>query len=191
MLRPSNGWRDGVTRRRGIEMIQNFGTPHIQMIAEQIAVSRATLYYWWNEYLKTGKLSPSRNRESKQWSCLQPDHLVLALQDLDQQPMLHIKELRAIIAEQTHGVLYSTSQIQHEVERAGYTRKVLEYKALEQSQPLRELYLARIRSMNTSQLIFVVETHADESDLRRRHGYCVRGQPAFVRVRNYLHGTGN
>jgi hypothetical protein len=71
--------------------------------------------------------------------------------------------------------------------------QILEYRAKEQSIPLRNAYWAFMRENNFSarQLVFLDETHCKPNDLRRKYGLSMRGVPAFMYVNRSAHGIGN
>ena len=93
-----------------------------------------------------------------------------------------------------YGILYSREQLCEALNAAGLTRKViiifiysilleyyrsssfffknevLEYRAREQSVPLRALYWQFIRRFSARQIVFFDETHVKPNDLRRKYG---------------------
>jgi hypothetical protein len=101
------------------------------------------------------------------------------LPNLDEDPFLYHKEDAQIILEQT-GQLYTDDQIRQALDKEGYTRKKLDLRAMEQSEPLRRMYFSHMEKLCPSQLVFVDESHVNEEDVRRQYGYAIHGQPAFV-----------
>ena len=89
-----------------------------------------------------------------------------------------------------YGWRYEGTEVWKAVEKAGLTRKVLEYRALEQSGPLRQVHLAARAMFLAKQIVFYDETHCKPNDLRRKYSYGFRGLPAFMYVAQNLHGTG-
>jgi transposase len=109
----------------------------MRLVSELCNVAVSTLYIWWHQFIENGSWEPPVGfRHRHQWTGLDPDSLFLVLGALDRTPMLYLDELKQMI-QQNYGRDYSTSNIQHAIEQQGYTRKCLEYRALEQNQSLK------------------------------------------------------
>jgi len=63
--------------------------------------------------------------------------------------------------------------------------------AREQSQPLRNLFMAMLKQFSAAQLVFMDETHCNPEALRRKYGYAIHGWPAFLKIYNTAHGDSN
>lgn len=176
-------------RERVIGRVMNEGRQAIPTIAGQMRVSQASIYRWLDLFAETGSLQPHRRQATKGWACLEPEHVGYVLECLQNFPMLYMAEL-VLLVRIRYNVVYTAQQIHHAITKAGYTRKVLEYRAREQSQPLRQMYRNHIAQIPASCLVFMDETHCKPADLRRRYGYAYEGQPAFFYVFNSAHGEG-
>lgn len=85
--------------------------------------------------------------------------------------------------------MYSRKEISRALVHANFSRKVLEYRAAEQSAPLRSIFKRFIVRFSARQLVFLDETGGDPNT-RRRYGLSRVGSPAFLYVRNSAHGKG-
>ena len=155
-----------------------------------------TIQVWCLAWLNHGKIGPSRKRTEKGWRRVLSVHLELAKNILDDVPTTYYEELCAQIAI-NYGVLYNKQQMCDALHAAGCTRKVnnldawtliywhklyikvLEYRAMEQSAPLRQLYRVFISRFDSRMLVFFDETHLAPNDIRRKYGLSFKNMPAF------------
>lgn len=123
----------------------------------------------------------------KGFSCLPPEHFRIVEDAIRREPLLYLHELSNLVQTQI-GIRYSNEQVYSALENAGYTYKVLDFRAREQSAPARAFFMATMGGFSAHQLVFVDESHAKPEDVRRKYGYALRGQPAFMYIYNVAHG---
>lgn len=129
--------------------------------------------------------APARHRTPKGCSSIPPQHFQHAVEAITRYPLLFYHELSQVIHFHK-GVIYSNDQVRHAMDSAGYTRKVLEFQAKEQFEPLRQVFRAAISQHAAHHLVFVDETHASPEALRRKYGYAIHNRPAFVKIKREM-----
>ena len=167
-------------------VVQN-GTVIIPTLAIHYNIGEATIYKWYHDLVYSNRRVAERKRTRKPFSCIPPEDSIFAIMALEDYPLYYLNELCSIVQEQTNHH-YTISQMHSALKELGYTRKILEYRALEQCQPLRALYRAGIAQFSSHQLVFFDESHVKPEDIRRKYGHAVRGAPAFLYVYNSAHG---
>lgn len=171
-----------------LEDVAHLGTREAQQVAEVHSIARSTVYAWQRQRLYEGIMEPQRKRTPKGFSCIPPEDMTVALRALDEWPLYYLDELCTIVFEAT-GHQYHWKQMSKALLRRGYTHKKLEYRAMEQSRPLRLLYRANVRRYYSAhQLVFFDESHVKPEDVRRKYGISRKGRPAFFYIRHHVHG---
>lgn len=163
--------------RRALECAQQNG----------ITVCRRTITKWRREWRIHNRSGPARTRRRKTYSRVPHEHLIHALRVLEMFPLLYEGELSEIIFQQTN-YRYTNDQISRALDFEGFSRKKLDFRAKEQSIPLRILFRSAVSQFSANQLVFADETHAKPEDVRRKYGYAIDAKPAFMRIRNMAHG---
>ena len=180
---------DKYTRERVLSLYILFGPLCIPLINEIFHVSERTVFNWVAALRDRNQTAPARHRTPKGWSSIPPEHFQFAINALNQYPLLFHYEISQVIHMHT-GITYSNDQVRHALDDAGYTRKVLEFQAKEQFEPLRQIFKAAIAQHSAHQLVFVDESHASPEALRRKYGYAIHNRPAFMKINNVAHGEG-
>jgi transposase len=96
----------------------------------------STIKEWLHDFYNHGKIGPYRKRRHKGWSRIEPDHLEIVIEALKLSPTAYYAELCDLIFMQT-GHTYVKEQMCEALNKAGWTRKVLDYRAIEQCAPVR------------------------------------------------------
>ena len=168
-------------RQRAIYLMFSWGVGQIPLIAEILGMCTSTLWKWQAAFVENGQTEPDRTRRRKLAHRLEePLHVELAKRLYLRWPMAFPHEIAHAVNQQFPGCHYNGRQVWHCMRANNITRKVLEYRAKEQSEPLRHIFKAVLSQFTASQLCFLDETHTASKDLRRKHGYGGRGAPAFV-----------
>ena len=103
------------------------------------------------------------------------EHVAVLLNICDAVPHLYVDELQEEL-ERRCGVRYSWSVVERALLRNHYTAKVLVKMAAQRDVLEREDYAERIAGIPASNMVFIDESHFEDSMLRRRRGRAPRGE---------------
>lgn len=179
--------KDNFIRERSLEAYKAEGTKALAGLKALYKVSPRQVYRWVAEERTHGVKTPQKKRRPKGYHCVAPQHFNIIKTVLADQPLLFLKELVEIVATET-GKRYTVDQVRVSLKKAGYTRKMLDYRAREQCAPARVLFLLSMNRFHARQMVFVDETHTKPEDVRRKYGYALSGSPAFMYIPNMAHG---
>ena len=104
------------------------------------------------------------------------DELII-LQLVCENPSVYLCEIQAKLLEAT-GTTASIATICRALKNFGFSRKRLQFVALQRSDILIAKYQAEVSMYDSSAFVFVDETGCDHKDTIRRFGYSLRGFPA-------------
>ena len=151
-------------RRLVLADIVRFGKKEIASVARHFELGLTTVKEWYIDYLHCRKTESARKRRPKGFSRIPPQDLAFGIEALNNWPLNYMDELCDIVLAST-GNRYQKQQMSAALISEGYTRK---YRALEQSKPLRMLYMANVwRYYSAHQLVFFDESHVKPEDVRR------------------------
>ena len=106
---------------------------------------------------------------------------------LVQRPDYYQEELQFYFLDNWH-VWIHQSTISRAVTSLDLTWKVSQFRAAQQSNLLRDIYLMRIRELTADMLVFADESAASDKTLDRKYGYAPKGLPAVI-VREKHHSA--
>ena len=178
-------------RQSALDLVHALGRAFIPAIAAFFhpPIHPASVYRWISKVRNGGRLQPDRKRINKGWSTIIPLHFQLAEDLIEINPMYYPAELSEKV-NQHFNTTYDREDMRHAMEEAGYTGKVLEYRAKEQCAPLRALFRHFMSQFAARQIVFADESHLKPSEVRRRYGYSLRGAVAFMYTYFLGHGYG-
>lgn len=188
---------DRHTRGRVLQEVQRIGRRRgqqaVHRVAHRLSYGKSTIYRWFNLATETGgNFGPFRHRHRQAWASIPPEHTQLAINRLlEECPLLFMKEVVEFLYHAVH-IRYEERAVRKALKAAGMSRRKLEYRAREQSEPLRNLYTATINlpMFSARHFVFFDETSCKPLDFRRLYGYGLYGAPAFLYVNNRAHGRG-
>ena len=99
------------------------------------------------------------------------------LRYLIHSPKLQLQEVQEKLFQET-GMWVSTSTICRTIKKRGFTRKKVQYIALQQSEVSRAKYMAKVSVFDPKMLIWIDETGSDRRNEIRKFGYSLKGMPA-------------
>jgi len=178
------------TRRSSLEMLAQWGPEQLDLIAQLFSCSTRSIRRWKHDLDHGLPWAPQRHREAKAYSCVLPLHFEFVRQKVFHQPFSYLSEISAHVFDNT-GWWYTEDQVRSSLDHAGFTHRVLEFRAMEQVAEERMLFVATRNQFRAEQFVVANETHCAANDVRRKCGFGLRGVPAFVHVYNSAHGYGN
>jgi transposase len=159
-----------------------YNDENIAAVAATLNVSVSSIKRWWTLMKRTGSVKPNRRRTRSHESVVEPEDLLYAIELLEVEPSLFMKEIAECIFT-THHKWYPAGAIRIALTQAGWTHKVLYYRALERNEELRQHWRdevqSRLRAVPASYFLFLDESHLSEEDAKRRFGWSPRGKRAW------------
>ena len=101
------------------------------------------------------------------------------MQSLIHKPTLYLSELQEKLF-QTTGTWVDESTICRTIKQHGFTRKRVQYVALQQSEIKRIEFMAEVSAFDPNMLIWIDQTGSDRCNEIRKYGYSLRGTPAHT-----------
>jgi hypothetical protein len=154
-----------------------------------VKVPRRTIQMWWKHFKDYGEApaTTKKHRIRSRKKLVLREHVLILKGILDDNPRLYLDECQDALDRIT-GTRYSIRSIDLVLKRPpcrggiGYTRQVLEKRAMQASEAEQYLYRCCLSMVpRPEQLVFIDESHKSRHDGRRRYGYGRKGRATTCR----------
>ena len=139
-------------------------------------MSERSVYRYLALFQSTGSVDPKEHNSGPR-KVLNDLEQFTILQSLIHKPTLYLSEIQEKLFETT-GTWVHESTICRSIKQQGFTRKTVQYIALQQSESKRIEFMAEVSVFNPDMLIWIDETGSDRRNAIRKYGYSLRGTPA-------------
>ena len=153
--------------------VNNWST---EEISKSLCVSPATVWRILDRFERTGSVDPTK-RANNQVKLLHEHDVFLLVQLVCENPSIYLKEIQLEL-ERTTGTVAAVSTIFRTLKKLGFTRKKIQFVAIQRSDVLRARFQAEVSMYSSEMFIFIDETGCDRKNALRKFGYSVRGKPA-------------
>lgn len=145
-------------------------------IAEVLFIAERSVCRYLAICNSTGPVDPKEQRSGAGELSTDLEQLTI-LHSLIHKPTLHLNEVQEKLFETT-GTWVSASTICRTIKKQGFTRKKVQYIALQQSEIKRVEYMAEISAFDPSMFFWMDETGSDRCNEIRKFCYSLKGTPA-------------
>lgn len=160
-------------RERVIAAVQRGDVP-IRSIAEEFQVSPSSIYRWLKKAEDTGNLA-ALPHQSNHEAHLSAEDMEYIQDFLLVFPNTYLKELVQVI--QRHlGKNISQSALCETLQRHGITRKVLDSRASERNEELRQQFLLSVSHLPLQSMVWLDEVGKNGFTCQRKYGYSPIGK---------------
>ena len=154
---------------------KNVNNCTIEEISNNLCISPATIWRILDRYQRTGSVNATI-RANNQVKLLH-EHVLLLVQLVCENPSIYLREVQSEM-ERVTGSVVLASTICRTLKRLGFTRKKLQFAAIQRSNEIRARYQAEISIYSNEMFLFVDETGCDRRNALRKFGYSICGRPA-------------
>lgn len=147
----------------------------IRDISADLCVANSTIWRILDRFERTGRVTP--NAATSRDHALHEHDEMLLIQMVCENPSVHLHEVQRKLHEVT-GTEASIATICRSLKRNGFSRKKVQFIALQRSDRLRAEYQAEVSVYDSSMLVFLDETGCKRKDAMRKFGYSLREYPA-------------
>lgn len=155
---------------------KNVNNCTMKEISNNLSVSLSTVWRILDRYQRTSSVDATI-RANNQVKLLHEHDVFLLVQLVCANPSIYLREVQLEMQRVT-GTVVSASTICRTLKRLGFTRKKLQFAAIQRSDVLRARYQAEISMYSSEMFLFVDETGCDRKNALRKFGYSIRGRPA-------------
>lgn len=147
----------------------------IRQISRRLYISTATVYRILDRFERTGTVSP--NQATPKSTMLHEHDELLIVELVCETPSVYLRDIQHKLLSTT-GTPASASTICRALKRMGFTRKRLQYAAMQRCDILRTEYMSEVSQYDAGLFVFVDESGCNRKNSMRRYGYSLRGYPA-------------
>ena len=147
---------------------------------------------WYYERDRSGNIAPLRKRDCDSKIVVPEVHATFLLQHLHEvNCQLYVPEMVKLLKD-TFNIQYDQDQIEAVLHRKNWTEKAVTLIAMEQDAAERSQFREFLKARHLGgdicprQLVFCDVSHMRMAEARRKYGWALRGQPAFVRARGIM-----
>ena len=145
-------------------------------IADVLFMAERSVYRYLALFHATGSVEPKEHNSGPD-KVLNDLELFTIMQSLIHKPTLYLSGVQEKLFETT-GTWVHQSTICRTIKQQGFTRKRVQYVALQQSEVKRVEFMAEVSAFDPNMLIWIDETGSDRRNEIRKYGYSLRGTPA-------------
>ena len=155
---------------------RNVNSCSIKEISKNLSVSSSTVWRILDRFQRTGNVDTTK-RVNNHVKLLHEHDVFLLVQLICENPSIYLREVQLEIQRVT-GTLVSAPTLCRTLKKLGFTRKKLQFVAIQRSDVLRAKYQAEVSMYSSEMFLFIDETGCDRRNALRKFGYSVRGKPA-------------